>query len=66
MIIIPATVLNVGYSPGSMIQLSTAPNIGLISLHILISLTLAHLLCKAINQKLKAKTEINTRIERLI
>ena len=61
MIIIPATVLNVGYSPGSMIQLSMAPNIGLISLHILISLTLAPLLCKAINQKLKAKTEINTR-----
>lgn len=66
MIIIPATVLNVGYSPGSMIQLSMAPNIGLISLHILISLTLAPLLYKAINQKLKAKTEINTRIERLI
>lgn len=49
-IIIPATVLNVGYSPGSIIQLSTAPNIGLINLHILISLTLAPLLCKAINQ----------------
>ena len=47
-IIIPATVLNVGYSPGSIIQLSTAPNIGLINLHILISLTLAPLLCKAI------------------
>lgn len=55
MIIIPATVLNVGYSPGSMIQLSMAPNIGLISLHILISLTLAPLLCKAINQKTESK-----------
>ena len=37
----PATVLKWGYSPGSMIQLETAPSTGLIRRHILISLTFA-------------------------
>lgn len=47
----PATVLKSGYSPGSMIQLSTAPRTGLIKRHILMSLTFVPSVRRAMNQK---------------
>lgn len=61
----PATVLKSGYSPGSMIQLSTAPRTGLIKRHILMSLTFVPSVRRAMNQKLKAKTEMKTSTPRL-
>ena len=65
MIAMPATVLKWGCSPGSMIQLNTAPRTGLIRRHILISLTFVPSVRKAMNQKLKAKTEIKISTPRL-
>lgn len=65
MISIPDTVVIVGYSPASITQLKTAPKIGLIRRHIFISETLAPLDCKAINQKLNAKTDMKTSTPRL-
>ena len=62
---IPATVLKWGYSPGSMIQLRTAPSTGLIKRHILMSLTFVPSVRRAMNQKLNAKTETKTSTPRL-
>ena len=66
MISIPVTVLNVGYSPSNMTQLRIAPSIGLMRRHILMSETLLPLVCKAMNQKLKAKTEMKTSVPKHI
>ena len=48
-----------------MIQLSTAPRTGLIKRHILMSLTFVPSVRRAMNQKLKAKTEMKTSTPRL-
>ena len=61
MMIMPPTVFNVGDSAGSIAQLSKAPKMGLISRHILISETFTPGCCKAINQKLKAKSDTKTK-----
>lgn len=66
MISIPVTVLNVGYSPSNMTQLRIAPSIGLMRRHILMSETLLPLVCKAMNQKLKAKTEMKISVPKHI
>jgi len=49
-----------------MTQLRIAPSIGLMRRHILMSETLLPLVCKAMNQKLKAKTEMKISVPKHI